>query len=143
MFGDKDINFITRGMERLGTAIFSNESRSILRLPTSIIKIAGIDTGLVWFTARAPYEDLNGLDRTFPAQLQFYRKYFDYYIVADGDATIILDGNECRGIGSTYIPVTGRNGDLVIRFKVIKAEYVNRSNKPAGLLTLLLSPFAQ
>jgi hypothetical protein len=161
MFGEKDIDFITRGMDKLGTAIFSNDSKSILRLPTSIIKLAGVDTGLIWFTISNPYEDMNGLDQIFPAQLQFYRKYFDYHIVAYGEATIILDGNECKGIGSTYIPPTRSRRDILIRFKVVKAEYFDRRNRlvsviqsppapllglhkrQAGFLPLLLSPFAQ
>lgn len=74
----KHIYFLNRQIKTLGTAIFSNDSRNILKFPTCLINVLGADTkGNVWFIVRKPFDDISDFDQNCPAGLQFYNKNFN------------------------------------------------------------------
>jgi hypothetical protein len=91
--------FLNHRIKTLGTAIFSNDSRNILKFPTCLIKVLEADTkGNVWFIIRKPFDDISDFDQNCPAGLQFYNKKINYYITLSGIATIMADKKEDREI---------------------------------------------
>ena len=88
------LHFINNNIKKLQTAIFYNFSESILKFPACIIHVDNIDKdGHLLFGLQKPYRDISDFDTCFAGQLHFYNKYFDYYIVVYGNATII-EGKE-------------------------------------------------
>src|SRR5690349_15820961 len=82
-------------IKTLGTAIFSNDSRNLLKFPTCLINVLDADKiGNVWFIVRKPYDDISDFDEIFPAGLQLYNRKFNYHIDLIGKATIIADYKE-------------------------------------------------
>lgn len=87
-------NFLGNSIQNLQTAIFSNDSKAILKLPTSIIKLQEIDQGgdLV-FAVSKPHQNVSDLDQRFPGELQFYKKGTRYFVKVCGVASIIQNDN--------------------------------------------------
>ena len=94
-------------MKTLNTAIFSNHSAAVVRFPGCIV--SGLEfnpQGDVLFSIQRTPGDMTGFDLAFPAQLHFFNSAFDYYIQADGKATIDVQGDLVR-----------------VTFRVIRAQY--------------------
>ena len=111
------MNKLEREIQNLSTAIFSNESNSVLRIPTTVIRLSSIDIpGILVFPVSKPYENIDGMDLTFPATLQFYNKRFQYCIKVFGQATVCsdFDNISCAGI--------------MIRLMLKKIEYLRLEN---------------
>jgi hypothetical protein len=105
------LNFISNRIGKLNTAIFYNFSNSLLKFPTCIIKVTGFDKyGNLWFAVKKPYQDITGLDKEFPAQLNFYNKMHRFYVTVNGKATLIPD----KGIHADQ---------AYIRFRIFYADY--------------------
>lgn len=110
---DNDFNFLKTETEELGTALFYNFSNALLKFPTSIIQLSKFDEeGNVWFQMQKPYQEIEGMDKTFASQLNFYKKGCSNYITLTGTAAIAAE------------EITGT---VTIRFKISNAEcfYVN------------------
>lgn len=92
MISGNYLAFISNSIEKLNTAIFYNFSNSLLKFPACIIRVTGFDeNGNLWFAVKKPYEDITGLDKEFPAQLNFYNKIHRFYVTVYGKATLIPD----------------------------------------------------
>ncbi|AEW00584.1 hypothetical protein A4D02_24980 [Niastella koreensis] len=92
MIAIKHMAFVHQKIKTLGTAIFSNDSRNILKFPTCLIYALEADEkGNVWFIVRKPFDDISDLDENCPAGLQFYNKNCNYHLDLFGTATIIAD----------------------------------------------------
>ena len=110
MIAVKHMAFVDQKIKTLGTAIFSNDSRNILKFPTCLIYVLEADKkGNVWFIVRKPFDDISDLDENCPAGLQFYKKNCNYHIDLFGTATIIADYKE--------------DHETLIRFSMLSAKY--------------------
>jgi hypothetical protein len=112
-----------RRIKALGTAIFVNYSRNILRFPTCVINVSGVDKeGDIWFLITKPYDHICDFDKKFPAELQFYNKHYNYYITVTGVATITSsEWNE-----RTYLsPLISECGDrqTAVSFRIVTRKY--------------------
>ena len=59
MASNQQINFLQHKIREIGSAIFFNESDSVLKLPTSIVTSLTVDDyGYVWFFIQKPRQDL-------------------------------------------------------------------------------------
>jgi len=133
MTSDKYLNLIYNGIKDLGTAIFFDFNPSILKFPTSVITVSNVDrSGNIWFTVKKPYKDISGFRKEFFAQLQFYNKNYDYYIIVQGKATIIINEKERPTDRTVGKPVTAYN-ETLIRLRIFNAEYFcSRKNERPG-----------
>jgi hypothetical protein len=128
----RKMKFFERKILDLQTAIFSNDSRSILKLPTSVIHLSVIDEdGSLLFTASKLYQDISDMDRSFPAELQFYHKDFRYYVKVTGMAAVNTDD-----------PGNKTNPDVLVRMSPGRIEYFkigkNKEADPNLFFTKLL-----
>jgi hypothetical protein len=101
-----NLRLLGNKMDKLGTALFSNSSKALMRFPTSLVRLADRDdSGGVWFSLQRKYTDMSGFDRTFPGQLHFYNRAFHYRMEVEGSATIVTEAE-----------------DVLIRFQVTDAH---------------------
>ncbi|MGE5519211.1 MAG: hypothetical protein ACM3VS_04715 [Candidatus Dadabacteria bacterium] len=116
------ISFLQEKIEEIGSAIFTNESEGILKLPSSIITRLKVDDyGYVWFWVQKPYKQLQEFDSGFPVRLDFFRKGVDYYIQAEGNGFVVTDPEEVLTYGQFDDSV---NNDMVlVKIKLLKVDY--------------------
>ena len=88
------LKFLQQKIDELQTALFSNMSTSVLRIPTSIIYVMKVDdAGQIWFCLPAPSQ-INEFERKFFCNLQFFRKGKDFYLKVNGKGFIVKDPEE-------------------------------------------------
>ena len=116
-------------IRKLGTAIFTDLSESVLKFPTSIIRVLSVDDHQgIWFEVPRPYVDISGMELAFPVTLHFYNKHCNYYVNVDGIAHIQPNLNGMTG--GLVENVQGTNTKkLLIQVKMNYLEYSVRRIK--------------
>jgi hypothetical protein len=98
---------MARKMKALDTAIFSNYSPAVFKFPSCLVsKLKYSARGDVRFSIKRVYEDMDGFDLSFPGHMHFFNSAFDYYIEANGQATVDIRGD-----------------NVCIRFRIEQAQY--------------------
>jgi hypothetical protein len=131
---EEHIRFIKEKVEVIRFALFKAAISSELRLPNNIIETLKVeDDGTIWFLTSCNGEHAKTIDRSFYAQLDFYRKGTDCRLQLGGIATIAEDDNETFITISNYSKTVGASGRLVlIKMKLLEAEYFENKTEPAG-----------
>ncbi len=142
MIPDKDLYFLCDKIKQLRTATFINFSTALLKFPVSIVEVSATDNeGNLWFKIRKQYSYITDFDQTFPAQLHFYNKEFNYYIAAHGKATIANDNEEIKS--QISLKTEDQEQYAIIRFKILSAEYFlfkkNSRNHVKGFINNMLN----
>lgn len=114
-------------MKALNTAIFSNYSPAVFKFPSCLVTEWEFNAkGDVLFSIKSSYEDMNGFDLSFPGHMHFFNGSFDYYVEADGAATITL------------------SDDLVcVTFRVVKAQYCYSATRNSKGISKLFHIFME
>jgi len=118
--------FLQEKIEQIGSAIFFNQSESVLKLPTSLVSNIKVDDfGYIWFFVKRPKQHLQEFDNEFPARLDFFKKGVDYFLQVNGKGWVVADPEE----QSTFLEMfndidAGMLEDMVlVKVKMLKAEY--------------------
>jgi|ERR1700722_20060898 hypothetical protein len=127
MSAQRDFHFMAGKMKTLNTAIFSNYSPAIVRFPSCIVSEFEFNPqGDVLFSIQRTHEDMTGFDLAFPGHLHFFNRSFDYYVEADGRATIEIEG------------------DLVwVTFRVVRAQYCYSATRSSKGLSRIFQIFLE
>ncbi len=126
-------------IKKIGTAIFFDESDSILRFPNSVVHVLSTSkNGDVWFAISKPYTDASGLEKLFPVRLQFYNKDCDYYLTGDGIASVVADVNEMPDEQARYIFQTDKER-MILCVSIKQMEYFTRRKKEQTVSGIVLS----
>ena len=92
---NQEMMYLKEKIEEIGSAIFFNQSDSVLKLPTSIITKLTVDSyGYVWFYVQKPNENLQHFETEFPVRLDFFRKGKDCFIQVEGTGWVVDDPEE-------------------------------------------------
>ena len=71
----------------LQSALFFNESKSIVKLPTHVISDVELDSeGSIWFVIPKPSMHIEAYDKEIPAKLDFFKKGTDFFVKVRGTA---------------------------------------------------------
>src|SRR2546423_14820160 len=85
-----DNSSLFQKMQLVETALFTNSSHSVIKIPASIIRLEKTDTnGNVWFRGPRAYVDMSGCELGFHSQLQFYNKNYPYYLSVEGSSQAV------------------------------------------------------
>jgi general stress protein 26 len=137
MMNTEQLNFLQAKIADLKTALFSNESDAVLKLPTSLVNAIQVDeAGQIWFFVTRPSQFLQEFDKEFPAKLNFFRKGKEYYLNITGKAYIINDPEEITHLVSLSDEVRDaaiNNRFILVKMRVQKAEYFAKQPEKAGL----------
>jgi len=145
MMNTLQLNFLQNKITDIKTALFSNESEAVLKLPTNIVKALDVDeAGQIWFFVNRPQQYLQEFDKEFPAKLNFFQKGKDYFLHITGKAFIINDPEEITGLVCLSEEVRDaaiNNRQVLVKMRVQKAEYFERHSKrtAAGGFTSMIS----
>jgi len=125
MATNHQINFLRNKITEIGSAIFFNESDSVLKLPTSIVTSLTVDDyGYVWFFIQKPRQDLRQFDNDFPVRLDFFKKGKDYFLQVIGKGWVVTDPEEMNTFFKQPEDAPQVSNDMVlVKVKMTKAEY--------------------
>ncbi|ANE50660.1 hypothetical protein [Flavisolibacter tropicus] len=71
----QQLTFLQEKIEQIGSAIFFNQSESVLKLPTSLVSNIKVDDfGYMWFFVQKPKQNLQEFDNEFPVRMDFFKK---------------------------------------------------------------------
>ncbi len=124
MLNHSNLLFLQGKIQDLGTALFFSLNSSLLKMPTSVVRILKVDElGQVWFSVPRPSQALHEFDRDFPTRLEFFRKGRSFYLHITGRAFIINDPEEVNGVMANGILQGAADQFVLIRVKMLKGEY--------------------
>jgi hypothetical protein len=118
--------FLHDRIKNLGSAIFFNLSESVLKLPTSIVRIIHVDEyGYLWFFMQKPQQQLNEFEKEFPVKLDFFRKGLDYSLQVIGKGSIVNDPEELLVVTTNIGETKKFNPEKMIlaKVKMTRADY--------------------
>jgi len=138
MQANQQLTFLQEKIQEIGSAIFFNQSDSVLKLPASIVNTLKVDDyGFVWFYIQKPKQDLREFDKEFPVRLDFFRKGTHYFLQVTGKAFMVIDPEEMNATEET-LPEDVRQkgaGSVLVKVKILKAEYHDTSSSPRAAHT--------
>ncbi|HEU4471772.1 MAG TPA: pyridoxamine 5'-phosphate oxidase family protein [Flavisolibacter sp.] len=123
---NQQLNFLQEKIQEIGSAIFFNQSDSVLKLPTSLVTTLKVDDyGFVWFFIQKPKQHLREFDAEFPVRLDFFKKGKSYFLQVNGKGWVVTDPEEVNGF--VTLPEDAKNLALnemvLVKVKIMKAEY--------------------
>jgi general stress protein 26 len=123
---NQQLSFLQERIKEIGSAIFYNQSESVLKLPTSIVTSLIVDDyGFVWFCVQKPSQHLNEFEQEFPAKLDFYKKGKGYFLQVEGKAFVVTDPEELNAYVTLPEDIKKLTTDTLalVKVKIQKAEY--------------------
>lgn len=126
MFNDKNLTFIKEKIQDLGIALFNCDSKSLLRIPTTIIQTHTVDdNGDILFFINRPQQNINEFDQEFLVALNYFKKGKNYFMNVSGKARIVKDPEELSYI-NTLTPTEITNAltyQVLIKVKILKVDF--------------------
>lgn len=122
MIQDKYLDFITRKIKELHSALFFDLGSSDIKFSASVINALKIDDdGNILFVLKKPYDELD-MSPSFSAQLQFYNRKCNFHITVVGKASII-DRASLSYFDRITIYNWLRPNEVLIQLRILTAEY--------------------
>lgn len=122
----QQLAFLQEKIEHIGSAIFFNQSESVLKLPTSLVSNIKVDDfGYLWFFVTKPKQNLQEFDNEFPVRMDFFKKGVDFFLQVNGKGWVVVDPEE----QSTFLELFGEvdasqlEDMVLVKVKMLKAEY--------------------
>jgi general stress protein 26 len=141
MFGYLPLTVIEEKVRDLENALFFSLSDSVLKIPTCVVKLLEADeVGQLWFVIPKPSQFIHAFDRSFPVELDFFRKGRDYYLKIFGKAILVNDPEEINSIECLKEEVKQQameNESIIIRVKMSHVDYVEKESARISTKTIL------
>lgn len=123
---NQQLVFLQDKIRQIGSAIFFNQSDSILKLPTSLVQTLFVDDyGYVWFFVKKPKQYIQEFEKGFPARLDFFKKGVDYFLQVTGKGSVVSDPEELQYFQQQQEDPTAPvpHQMVLVKVKILKAEY--------------------
>ena len=127
---DLNIKFLREKIEALQTALFINESSTLQKVSTHVIKVESVDqAGNIWFVV--PFQGLFlDAETVFAAKMDFFKKGSDFFVKVKGIASVIASEEEFpESISAEIKKRVARKQAIVIRVRIQHADYYETSPK--------------
>jgi hypothetical protein len=135
---DRNLTYIKEKIEDLGIALFQCHSKSLLKIPNTVIQTQNVDeNGDILFFINRPKQHLTEFDQEFLVGLNYFKKGKGYFMNIFGKARIINDPEELTYIIHLTPEEVNRalNEQILIKVKILKADfYDNQQEKKHYLL---------
>jgi len=122
----QQLSFLKEKIEQIGSAIFFNQSDSVLKLPTSLISSVKVDDyGYVWFFIKKPKQHIQHFENGFPAQMDFFKKGIEYFLKVTGKGWVVTDPEEISSFleNQNILNQEALRATVLVKIKIMKAEY--------------------
>lgn len=120
---DSNLEFLKEKIKDIKIALFKTELNPELQLPDNIVQTLKVeDDGTVWFFTSCNGKDIDQIDKSFYAYLNYQKKGSDCRLQLSGKASIVKQDNE--GLFSICNYSKGSYGRLVlVKMKIMQAEF--------------------
>ncbi|RYG00564.1 MAG: hypothetical protein EOO02_14625 [Chitinophagaceae bacterium] len=148
MMNATQLKFLKNKVADIESALFSNESEAVLKLPTRIVKALNMDdSGQIWFLLPPPPQQIQEFDKEFPSKLRFFQKGKSYFLHISGKAYIINDPEEITHLVDLSDEIRTdavNNRCVIVKMRVQKAEYFERESEKSlvGFTSLVNKMFS-
>jgi hypothetical protein len=117
----------------LQSALFFNESTSIVKLPTHVISDVELDSqGQVWFVIPKPAMHIDAYEKEIPAKLDFFKKGRDFFVKIRGIAYLQTDLQEAKAMVSAGMYERMSDEQVIaVKVAVVESSLVDNTPKPA------------
>lgn len=130
MVSDIHVGFMRDRILEIGSALFANTGNATFKLPTSIISVLRVDeTGNVWFFLNHPNVYMDDAERSFPANLDFYRKGKPFFLKVAGRAAVITDPEAIREIAGDRAANHSFSRVMLVKVAVEHAAYFEQRER--------------
>ncbi|HVG12721.1 MAG TPA: hypothetical protein VM843_06925 [Flavisolibacter sp.] len=122
----QQLTFLQEKIQQIGSAIFFNQSDSVLKLPTSLVNTVKVDDyGYVWFFVKKPAQQIQEFENEFPARMDFFKKGVDYFLQVSGKGWVVSDPEEVYTFFELHkdLSVSVMDGAVLVKVKMMRAEY--------------------
>ena len=121
-------------MIELQSALFFNDSSSIVKLPTHVTSEIEIDEEeQIWFVIPKPVQHIDAFDKEIPAKLDFFKKGKEFFVKVSGLATIVWSEKEvaCANLKARFPRSFEKDGVVAVKVKIEGSEYAEKTTKPS------------
>jgi general stress protein 26 len=130
-YDDENLRFLKEKIKSIRFAIFRADIHSEISLPNNIIEALKVDDdGTIWFITSCIGKHSKTVDRTFYANLDFYRKGSNCRLQLSGKATVVEDDDQAYFTMSNYSN-TLKESLVLIKMKIMQAEYFEHNHEEA------------
>ena len=122
----QQLSFLKDKIEQIGSAIFFNQSDSVLKLPTSLVSAVKVDDyGYVWFFIKKPKQHIHHFENGFPAQMDFFKKGIEYFLKVTGKGWVVSDPEEISSFFENQedLDRAAISATVLVKMKIMKVEY--------------------
>jgi hypothetical protein len=127
-YQDKNLEFLSKKIVDIKTALFKTELNPELQLPNNIVQTLKVeDDGTVWFFTSCNGKQAENIDSSFYAYLSYQKKGTNCRLQLSGKACLVKNYDD--GLFSICNYAKGSYGKLVlIKLKIMQAEFFE--NRP-------------
>jgi hypothetical protein len=129
---DLNIQFLREKIESLQTALFINESSSLLKVSTHVVNVKAVDhAGNIWFVVPFQSQFLY-TENAFAAKMDFFKKGSEFYIKIKGIASVVAHEEEYpESLSADIKKKVASKEAIVIRVRIRHADYFETTPRPA------------
>lgn len=130
---ENNFHLIRERILELGSALFYDQSESVLHLPTMVVNTLDVDeVGQIWFIMPTPPQQVSEFDRSFPVQLNYFRKNAPYSLNLNGRGYIISDPEELVNWELLHpdLPSIGKSS-ILVKVGVTRVEMQEWEQEPS------------
>jgi general stress protein 26 len=135
MIQDMSLDFLSEKVRELENALFMSESKTLVNLPTHIVRITEVDDeGNIWFIIPKPKQVIESFSKEMPAKLDFFKKGKEFFLKISGVATIVwsLKDMKCAKLIKQFSGSFEKDNMVAVKVKVQASEYVEKTPKPSS-----------
>jgi Pyridoxamine 5'-phosphate oxidase like len=120
---NKNLNFLKGKIKDIKIAIFKSELGPELQLPNNIVQTLKIENdGTIWFFTSCNGNLVKNIDRSFYAQLSYYKKSTACHLQLRGKADLVKNYED--GIFSaSNNPNENYGGLVLVKMKILQADF--------------------
>ncbi len=131
---DTHLRFLKEKIEETKVALFRSEINSVLSLPPNVIQVLKTDNdGNIYFFTSCPGKYAAQINQPFYAYLDFHKKGTNTRMQVSGKAFIVHD--EVKELNINDEDHSGKNAVVLIKMKIMQAEYFDRNTEKNMSLT--------
>ena len=141
MSGYLPLSFVQEKIMDLENALFFSMSDAVLKIPACVVKVLETDAlGQLWFVIPKPSQFIHAFDKTFPVELDFFRKGSEYYLKVFGKAFLVNDPEEINSVEcltDSTKEQARKNQTVLVKVKMSNAEYTEKAPVKISAKTLV------
>jgi hypothetical protein len=122
-------------INELQSALFFNESNSIVKLPTHVVSDVELDSeGQVWFVIPKPPMHIEAYDKEIPAKLDFFKKGKDFFVKVRGTAFLLMNLDEVDANAELSEGMKAKMKDeavIGVKIRIHEFDLVDNTPKPS------------